>query len=242
MKKILVLSSDTPHHRYFINTLIKNGIVLSKCIFETSHVSPPFKTGPLFDDQEDDYERKHFFNETDHHLPEGLVTLVQTVNSEAATQIIEKVQPDFGLVFGTGLIKPGVIKLFTDGLVNVHRGIAPRYRGLDSDLWAIYHNDYANIGVTIHRVDPELDTGGIVYQRAMSLIPKMKIHQIRYNTTVIATDLMLRTVRDYLGRQINYVEQQKMGRYYSFMPLELKKIVQKKFNSYCERLDESTAC
>ena len=41
---------------------------------------------------------------------------------------------------------------------------AQYYRGLDSDLWAIYHRDYKNIGVTIHMVDSELDTGEILYQ------------------------------------------------------------------------------
>ena len=234
----MVLSSDTAHHRYFINSLINNGVQLTRCLFESRHVSPPFPTGPLFEEFEDKFEEVNFFTDVDSILPEGLVHDVSTINSDQAIELIKSIDPDFGLVFGTGKIKRDVIELFHDGLVNVHRGVAQKYRGLDSDLWAIYHGDYKNVGVTIHKVEAALDTGGIVYQEKMPILPGMQIHQIRYYTSVIATELMCKTVYDYLENRIIFIPQDKKGRYYSIMPLELKKIVQSKFNRYCEKLNE----
>ena len=236
MKKIIVLSSDTAHHRYFLNTILKEGITIAGCLFETKHVEAAFPTGPLFETEEDSFESKHFFNKIPRELPNGLALEVETVNSLKSAEKIRKLNPDFGVVFGTGKISEDVIKMFPDGLINVHRGIAEEYRGLDTDLWAIYHNDYENIGVTIHKVEPLLDTGDVVLQEPMKLKVGMKTHQIRYFTSLIATDLVIQAIKSYLSGTIQYKPQLKKGRYYSFMPLELKKIVNKKFNNYCERL------
>ena len=40
----------------------------------------------------------------------------------------------------------------------------------------------------------------------------------------------------YLNERLNPIPQKKIGRYYSFMPLDLKRIVEKKFELYCESL------
>lgn len=234
MKKILVLSSDTPHHRYFINALVRDGAPLAGCLFETVHTEAPFPTGPLFEREELEFENETFFREMDRELPRGLATEIDTVNSGPSLAAIRSIGPDFGIVFGTGKIGKEAIALFKDGLINVHRGIAQEYRGLDSDLWAIYHGDYGNLGVTIHRVDPALDTGDIVYQDRMTVRRDMKIHQIRYHTSLIATELVRKAVADYGGKGITFHPQEKAGRYYSFMPLELKRRVALKFNKYCE--------
>jgi methionyl-tRNA formyltransferase len=49
------------------------------------------------------------------------------------------------------------------GCFNMHPGPLPRYAGLNSVSWAIYHGETTH-GVTVHRIAPEVDTGAIVYQ------------------------------------------------------------------------------
>jgi methionyl-tRNA formyltransferase len=237
VKKIVVLSSDTAHHRYFLNTILKEGIPIVGCLFETKHIEASFPTGPLFETTEDSFEAENFFNGIPKELPNGLVLEVESVNSLDSIEKIRKLDPDLGVVFGTGKIEKNVIQMFRDGLINVHRGIAEEYRGIDSSLWAIYHNDYQNIGVTIHKVEPILDTGDTIFQEKMRLKAGMKTHQIRYYTSLIATDLVLQALKAYLSGGLQQKPQEKRGRYYSFMPLDLKKIVNKKFNNYCEKLD-----
>lgn len=142
---------------------------------------------------------------------------------------IKESKADTALVFGTGLIKPSLIELFDDRIINIHRGIAQEYRGLDSDLWALYHEDYNNLGVTIHRVTHELDKGEISYQKCLNLDEVDEIFHLRYHTTLIAYDLVLETLRDISLGTVNFIPQVKFGRYYSFMPLDLKRIAEKKF-------------
>ncbi|MBV8077193.1 MAG: hypothetical protein JO284_12380 [Planctomycetaceae bacterium] len=53
------------------------------------------------------------------------------------------------------------------GCFNVHPGPLPRYAGLNSMCWAIYRGETTH-GVTIHEMQPTIDTGPIVSQ---SLFP-----------------------------------------------------------------------
>lgn len=49
------------------------------------------------------------------------------------------------------------------GAFNLHPGPLPRYAGLNAVSWAIYRGEKAH-GVTIHKMEPKIDTGEIAYQ------------------------------------------------------------------------------
>jgi methionyl-tRNA formyltransferase len=49
------------------------------------------------------------------------------------------------------------------GSYNLHPGPLPRYAGLNVVSWALYHGERSH-GVTIHRMEPTIDTGPIAYQ------------------------------------------------------------------------------
>jgi hypothetical protein len=234
---LIVLSTDTAHHRYFVNRLAQAGVPPDACLFETAPVRPPFPTGPVFDADQDAYEAARFFADVPESVAGGTLHLVERCGTPQGLALLDALQPDFGVVFGTGRLPPAVITRFRDGLINVHRGISQDYRGLDSDLWAIYHGDYDGLGVTIHGVEATLDTGPIAGQARLRLDRSMRIHQLRYHTTVMAADLVLRALADYRQGRLACRPQERRGRYYSFMPLELKRLVAARFDRHCERLD-----
>jgi methionyl-tRNA formyltransferase len=49
------------------------------------------------------------------------------------------------------------------GSFNLHPGPLPRYAGLNAVSWALYRGERTH-GVTLHKMDPGIDTGAIVYQ------------------------------------------------------------------------------
>jgi len=49
------------------------------------------------------------------------------------------------------------------GAFNLHPGPLPRYAGLNAVSWAIYRGEHTH-GVTVHKMEPGIDTGAIVYQ------------------------------------------------------------------------------
>lgn len=49
------------------------------------------------------------------------------------------------------------------GAFNLHPGPLPDYAGLNAPSWALYHGERVH-GVTLHRMEPGIDTGAIVFQ------------------------------------------------------------------------------
>jgi methionyl-tRNA formyltransferase len=54
------------------------------------------------------------------------------------------------------------------GSFNMHPGPLPRYAGLNAPSWAIYRGETSH-GVTIHKMEPGIDTGPIVYQELFEI-------------------------------------------------------------------------
>ena len=57
---------------------------------------------------------------------------------------------------------------------------------------------------------------------------------LRYFTTLIAAKNINNIVEKIFLNRLKLQAKQDHGRYYSFIPLSLKKIAYKKFNSYCK--------
>ncbi|MBI3758424.1 MAG: hypothetical protein HY269_01560 [Deltaproteobacteria bacterium] len=66
------------------------------------------------------------------------------------------------------LIAPAVIAAPRYGSFNLHPGPLPRYAGLNAVSWAIYRGETAH-GVTLHKLEPGIDTGPLVFQTLFPL-------------------------------------------------------------------------
>jgi methionyl-tRNA formyltransferase len=56
-----------------------------------------------------------------------------------------------------------VLNVARYGSFNLHPGPLPAYAGLNSVSWAIYNGEHSH-GVTLHRMESEVDTGAIAFQ------------------------------------------------------------------------------
>jgi UDP-4-amino-4-deoxy-L-arabinose formyltransferase/UDP-glucuronic acid dehydrogenase (UDP-4-keto-hexauronic acid decarboxylating) len=54
------------------------------------------------------------------------------------------------------------------GSFNLHPGPLPEYAGLNAPSWAVYHGERRHV-VTVHWMDPEIDTGPIAYEQAFDI-------------------------------------------------------------------------
>jgi methionyl-tRNA formyltransferase len=54
------------------------------------------------------------------------------------------------------------------GSFNLHPGPLPQYAGLNAPSWAIYHGEPRH-AVTVHWMEPGIDTGAIAYERSFDL-------------------------------------------------------------------------
>jgi methionyl-tRNA formyltransferase len=66
------------------------------------------------------------------------------------------------------IVPPALLAAPRLGAYNLHPGPLPDYAGLNAPSWAIYHGE-ASHGVTLHRMEPGIDTGPIVYQERFAV-------------------------------------------------------------------------
>jgi methionyl-tRNA formyltransferase len=70
---------------------------------------------------------------------------------------------DFLVSFGhRGIFNDNLISRFPKRIINIHIGLLPWNRGADPNFWSWFDN--TRKGVTIHYVDPGIDTGDIIFQ------------------------------------------------------------------------------
>jgi phosphoribosylglycinamide formyltransferase-1 len=72
---------------------------------------------------------------------------------------------DYFVVCGSNLIEPGFAN--TGKILNIHSGLIPTVRGLDSFKWAIVN--MAPMGNTLHVVDDQVDAGRIIAHKRTPL-------------------------------------------------------------------------
>ena len=208
--RVAILTTDTKHHRYFANKLsarAETWVLMETRTLDYSRLyfkhlrrrktpwalldNPYLRLpAPTFDRLQGEFE-DHFWDDGTPSAFQGHqeLTTFPSANDPACISVLKEVRPELIISFGTGLIRREILGL--DAFkVNIHRGILPRYRGLDADLWALYHRDFDRVGTTVHRLDAQFDTGPIVAQERLELGPSMRAHQIRYHTTLQATRMI----------------------------------------------------
>ena len=143
------ITSDHPRHVKFLNVLssqVKLDLVI---------VVP--KAGKQ--DNED-----KFFKSNEYILKRKNVLRCNKIqlHSSFVLNTIKNLQPDVGFVFGAPILRKDLFNIPKIGCVNIHTGLVDHYRGVDSTYWALYDDRPDLIGSTLHFVDENIDTGGVI--------------------------------------------------------------------------------
>jgi methionyl-tRNA formyltransferase len=113
------------------------------------------------------------------HEPPPHVPDVRTVADEHglwySTESINKValpfRPDIiASVYYRHIFKPPVIEACDGRIFNMHPSLLPRHRGCSSVPWAMIEGDTVT-GVTFHYIDAGVDTGRILLQASVPILP-----------------------------------------------------------------------
>jgi hypothetical protein len=129
--------------------------------------------------------------------PRGVELIeVTTVNSPDTIACLQGLAPKVVLVVGTRIISRKVLSSIAAPFVNYHDGITPKYRGIHGGYWANAQGDLANFGVTVHLVDPGIDTGEVLYQARLKPSGQDNYATFSYLQIAAALPLLERAARD----------------------------------------------
>jgi hypothetical protein len=108
-------------------------------------------------------EAKFFFPHGEARLDRpDLVREVPHINHPEVVKLARELQPDLICVFGTSLIRGELLKEGRLGIINLHGGLSPEYRGADCTFWALYNGEPEKVGCTLHYIDAGIDTGRLI--------------------------------------------------------------------------------
>jgi folate-dependent phosphoribosylglycinamide formyltransferase PurN len=129
--------------------------------------------------------------------PDGVERIqVTSVNAPETIERLQKLQPKVVLVVGTRIISRQVLSAVEAPFINYHDGITPKYRGIHGGYWASAQNDLVNFGVTVHLVDPGIDTGKVLYQERLRPSGEDNYATFSYLQLTAALPLLERAAED----------------------------------------------
>lgn len=80
-------------------------------------------------------------------------------------------KPDLLVVAAYGqILSKDVLAIPTRGVINVHASLLPKYRGAAPVAYAILNGE-TQTGVTIIKVTPGLDSGDMILQQTIDILP-----------------------------------------------------------------------
>ena len=142
---LCVLTTETPHHAYFVKSL-REKFPGTRVFCETGISRQPASRLCGFEKQRDEWEWAKWFK--GEKTPISVLAPTEnfpTLNSSEAIGCLRAARPDIILVFGTGILQEPILQIRPRGTFNLHGGNPEEYRGLDTHLWAIFERKFNDL-------------------------------------------------------------------------------------------------
>jgi methionyl-tRNA formyltransferase len=114
------------------------------------------------------------------------------------------------------ILRPDVLELPRYGCVNVHASLLPRWRGAAPVQAALLNGD-THTGITIMLMDAGVDTGPLLSQRALPILPEETAGSLGERLSRLGGELLLETLPGYLSGEIQPQPQDEAGATYAPM-------------------------
>lgn len=124
------------------------------------------------------------------------IIYVEDINGESSAKALREWDVDLGIIVGGRIIKSNIIQIPKLGILNKHSSILPKHRGLASEYWCLYYEDFDSLGITVHYVEPGLDNGPVVVQKKMLFEKGDTPVSLRFKSNIIGREAIVEAVRE----------------------------------------------
>ncbi len=237
---IIILTGNQFRHKFFANSLINAFDI--KAVFSEGKVFSPASESS--DDKKmtpeekeiwdwhfgmaKDEEKKFFGSNTQFNTQNIFEIPKGEINSQEWRDKIASFKPDIIAVFGTSLLKDETIKICENGILNMHLGLSPYYRGSGTNFWPLYNNEPQYVGVTIHKIDIGIDTGPIIHQGRPNIEKGDNQHMIGNKTVIVGEKLMEKSIQELIDGTAKFYPQTNKGKLYQRKDFNVSHIPQLK--------------
>ena len=138
----------------------------------------------------------------------GIQTITpENPNAPEVVAQIRALQPDFFFSFYyREMLKHELLAIPKHGALNMHGSLLPKYRGRVPVNWAIIHGE-KETGATLHYMAEKPDSGDIVAQQAVPILPNDTALQVFQKVTVAAEMVLHACLPELLAGRVKAVKQ-----------------------------------
>lgn len=149
---------------------------------------------------------------------ENEIELMKVKEFEDCSNWMGRISPDLGFFTGGGMVSSGILDVFSVGVLNMHMGVLPKYKGMDVVQAAVLENE--NVGMTAHIMAPKLDAGPVVNTLSLSPLGYPSLGYLRNSMSAYGPLLAFDSMLGLFAGRLRKIEQPISGRqYYVMHPL-----------------------
>lgn len=160
------------------------------------------------------------------------VEYAPTPRSRAAVEALQRAEPDLCLLAQSGIVPASALAIPRMATLNAHPGILPEYRGVDTELWAIYEARFDSVGCTLHVVDDGIDTGPILEVRPHHWVGDETLDRLDWRLNETCLGLLAGACREDWPTYLKTAVPQGAGRLYYLLPPWLRPEVERKLELF----------
>lgn len=117
-------------------------------------------------------------------------------------QELKDLKADLQIVVAFRMLPEAVWNMPPLGTFNLHASLLPNYRGAAPINWAIINGE-TETGVTTFFLKHEIDTGSIIFQKKIAILPEDDLGTVYEKLMTIGADLVVRTVEAISKNEVN---------------------------------------
>lgn len=127
-----------------------------------------------------------------HNLP---VLQPENLKSQEFIDRLKEINADLFIVIAFRMLPEAVWKMPRLGTFNLHASLLPKYRGAAPINWAVINGD-TETGVTTFFLKHEIDTGDIIQQEKIDILPSDNVGDVHDKLMHLGADMVLKTVEE----------------------------------------------
>lgn len=118
----------------------------------------------------------------------------ENIKTNSFLEELKQIEADIGVVISYGKILPSsLINLPRYGCINIHGSLLPKLRGAAPIQWAIINGE-TETGVTSIFMNAGIDTGDIILQKKMDILPCDTAETLHNKLSVLGGELLIETL------------------------------------------------
>ena len=122
----------------------------------------------------------------------GIKYILLDHQNKGVVGVIKDSPVDLAIIAGARILNPEVIQACGGKVLNIHPGLLPEVRGLDTFFWSIYYKK--PLGISAHFITPKIDSGFLIYKEKLPLYKNDTPFDVTLRLLEQQQDILIKTL------------------------------------------------